>query len=362
MSLTVSIALCTYNGERFLQEQLDSYARQTVLPDEVVVCDDGSTDRTLEILESWAASVPFEVRIVRNEKNLGYAQNFGKAVSLCTKDLIFLSDQDDVWMPEKIERMRTVFESEPNVNLVVSDAEITDAALTPVNGRIQEVLPLWFYDEPAAFCMLAPKPDGCYPQGCASAFRATLKPFFLPIPSLWSHDIWLQITAPLAGEGRVLNEPLFRYRIHGTNTTTAFGDQETRKRLWKHKKAIFHWNIAQQYWVWIPRIAQFQKHTETLAQMGILKPELQKMLAGMFQQNAKHYANRSRLQRSALLFGILGVWEILSGRYFAHPFPFRSLFYDWRIGLWNALHPGKLCRELKGIAAKFCQKQIETEE
>ena len=95
-SSTVSVALCTYNGERFLQEQLDSIAMQTWTPDEVVVGDDGSSDSTLEILERWKQSVPFSVRIERNERNLGFAKNFESTLSRCTGDVVFLCDQDDV--------------------------------------------------------------------------------------------------------------------------------------------------------------------------------------------------------------------------------------------------------------------------
>lgn len=103
MGTRVSVALCTYNGAEFLAAQLDSISRQTVLPAELVACDDGSTDATVEILEAFGrdqSDIP--VRIFRNETNLGTARNFFQAVRLCREELVLLSDQDDVWLPNRI--------------------------------------------------------------------------------------------------------------------------------------------------------------------------------------------------------------------------------------------------------------------
>ena len=99
--MKASIALATYNGERYLQEQLNSFLHQTRLPDEIIACDDCSTDRTMDILESFAISALFAVYIYRNAINLGYTKNFERAISLCSGDVIFLSDQDDVWFPKR---------------------------------------------------------------------------------------------------------------------------------------------------------------------------------------------------------------------------------------------------------------------
>ncbi len=325
-NLTTSIALCTYNGERFLREQLESYARQTRLPDEVVVCDDGSKDRTLAIMEEWGATVPFQVRIVRNEQNLGYAQNFGKAVSLCTGDVIFLSDQDDVWEPEKIEKMLRVFEEEPEVNLVVSDGYIIDENGQRTEGSIRELTELWFYDEPEAFCVLEPKRTDCFPQGCASAFRASLREVLLPIPPGWTHDIWLQVTAPLVGRGRVLNFPLFSYRLYSANTSP-YGLFQERRRLWEHKRSIYYWNTAEQFWPWESRIGEFKSRV-----LQMKNEPLKRKYLKLLKRNERHFTNRSRIQRNALIFGILVFRELLPDGYVARPFPLHSLIYDLKCG------------------------------
>ncbi|HIE59179.1 MAG TPA: glycosyltransferase, partial [Hydrogenothermaceae bacterium] len=94
--MRISIALATYNGDTYLQDQLNSYIAQERLPDEMVVCDDVSKDETVAILEAFQKVAPFEVQIIKNETNLGYTKNFEKALSLCSGDIVFFSDQDDV--------------------------------------------------------------------------------------------------------------------------------------------------------------------------------------------------------------------------------------------------------------------------
>lgn len=93
----VSIALCTYNGEKYIEEQLESLIHQTCQPDEIIICDDQSKDNTVNIAKSLLGSWPGAWKVIINKKNLGYKKNFQKAISLCRGDIIFLSDQDDVW-------------------------------------------------------------------------------------------------------------------------------------------------------------------------------------------------------------------------------------------------------------------------
>ena len=218
MPNTISIAMCTYNGVRHLREQLQSIAGQTRLPDEMVVCDDCSTDTTREILESFATAVAFKVSVHFNERNLGSTKNFERAVSLCQGDLIALCDQDDVWMPDKLEQLEVEFDRAPKVGLIFTDAENMDEASRPAGYTLWEKLPV-----PAAERrrlrsaraideLLA----GSTVTGATMAFRARFKDLLLPIPTHLPiiHDAWIAILIAAVSEVLPFATPLLRYRQH----------------------------------------------------------------------------------------------------------------------------------------------------
>ena len=114
----ISVAMCTYNGERFLAQQLVSIAQQSRPPDELVVCDDGSTDRTVAMIREFAVSVRYPVRVFENEHNLGVAANFERAIRLCEGNLIALADQDDIWYPIRLERSEQELTAHPEAGLI----------------------------------------------------------------------------------------------------------------------------------------------------------------------------------------------------------------------------------------------------
>ncbi|MCW6511076.1 glycosyltransferase [Lichenifustis flavocetrariae] len=122
---SISVALATYNGERFLREQLESLARQSRLPDELVVADDGSTDRTLDIVREFATSAPFKTVLLGIEGRLGYRANFMRCAQHCSGDLIAFCDQDDVWDEDKLDVVSRCFVRE-DVNFVFHDYRLID--------------------------------------------------------------------------------------------------------------------------------------------------------------------------------------------------------------------------------------------
>src|SRR5690606_31903339 len=137
------VAVATYNGASYLREQLSSIASQTMPPSEVVICDDASSDETIVIAYEFATRSIFDVKVVVNSSNLGYAQNFSKALQSCSGDIVFLCDQDDVWLPTKIEKMMDRFNSDPEVQLLIHDLEFCNERLEPIGqtkiGRMQSV-------------------------------------------------------------------------------------------------------------------------------------------------------------------------------------------------------------------------------
>ena len=131
----VSIAMCTYNSAAFVEAQLESVLEQTRPADEIVVCDDGSTDGTVEIIER-VAQKHRGLRLIRNRERLSFVRNFEKAVGQTMGSIIFLSDSDDVWFPDKVATILEAFVADPEIVMVYSDAVLTNAQLVPVGGTV----------------------------------------------------------------------------------------------------------------------------------------------------------------------------------------------------------------------------------
>jgi hypothetical protein len=213
-----SVAMCTYNGARFVGEQLESIAAQTHTPFELVVCDDRSADETARIVASFAASAPFHVRLHVNERNLGSTKNFERAVSLCAGDLIALSDQDDAWLPGKLAQLAAEFERAPDAGLVFSDAEIVDESARPTGRRLWEQIG---FDRAGRERLAAGRAvgdllSGATVTGATTALRARFRSLVLPIPEGLPviHDAWMALLVACVAEVRALEEPLVLYREH----------------------------------------------------------------------------------------------------------------------------------------------------
>ena len=214
-NLKVSVALCTYNGGNSVQTQLQSILRQSRLPDEIIVCDDGSQDDTVETVRRVADQHPCPpIRLTRNAARLGFAKNFESAIRQTTGHIVFLSDQDDLWFSDRIARMTLPFEQEPEVDLVYCDAALADASLKPtgetVFGRRRD-MQLPGQRSPRQIGL------GVGFNGCMMAFRSTLKDYCLPLCALWGHDHWIAFIAYATTEVRAIPEPLMYYRRHGNN-------------------------------------------------------------------------------------------------------------------------------------------------
>ncbi len=214
----ISIALCTYNGAKFLPAQLESFLAQTRLPDELIVCDDCSTDETPQIINDFARRAPFLVTFRVNEKNLGSTKNFERAISLCGNDLIFLSDQDDVWLPQKIARIEAEFDKNSQVGLVFSDAEIVDENLEPANCNLWQFT---FSEERREQSRNGNFSDVLLRQnvvtGATMAFRARYRETFMPIPDRIPnliHDGWISLLIAHDAKVVFIEEQLIKYRQH----------------------------------------------------------------------------------------------------------------------------------------------------
>ncbi len=215
--MRLSVALCTFNGQEYLPAQLASIAKQTRLPDELVTCEDCSTDGTAEILQRYAlGSADSSSRLIVNETTLGSTANFEQAIAACTGDVVFLCDQDDVWDRDKLARFAAIFAAEPHKGLVASDLEVIDSQGKAVGRRVWRTLGFSRRQQAAVEAGRGPRfwLRANTLTGAAMAFRADLREILLPIPAGWVHDAWIAFIAGAVAPIRLIREPLTRYRSH----------------------------------------------------------------------------------------------------------------------------------------------------
>ena len=218
----VSIALATYNGERFLPEQLASFLAQTRLPDELVVGDDNSRDGTVALIEEFADRAPFPVRITVNNPGLGPADNFATAITRCSGDVIFLSDQDDIWHADKLEKMLAFLDADPRRLIAVHDAALVDGEARPLGLTMGRQI-----------AASGAPPEKGLVAGCCMAIDGRLARFYDPLPATKTHDAWLTMIADLLDVRGYLPEPLIDYRRHGSNVSQSYMSGEQRASRWR---------------------------------------------------------------------------------------------------------------------------------
>lgn len=320
-TLKLSIALCTFNGERFLREQLDSFSRQKRLPDELVVGDDCSTDRTLEILEDWAKSAPFPVEIIRNPQNLGYEKNFENVMRRCSGEVVFPADQDDVWLPEKLETMARVFEEEPDVGVVYCGRTLIDQNGAPLSERVTELFRIYHPIDSSYFLAdWADEHPDC--AGCMSAVRKTIIDRLFPFPRPWAHDTWIFTMAPFHTRMKTLKIPLMRFRRHTTNAS-ALG----REPDWANGRNVYYLTSVNQYRFHAPLCADLRKHFAVAPDC-----EYKTRYLRYLDKQKRHFGRRIKVQDHFLTCFWLAFWELLRGGYFQRQQPFLSFLFDLKEG------------------------------
>lgn len=232
----ISIAMTTYNGEKYIERQLETILAQSLPADEIIICDDGSKDQTVEIINTFIKKNQTEhIRLVKNENNLGYVKNFYKAISLTKGDYIFLADQDDEWHTEKIERTLQILKDEKatvvctNYRLIDAESEVIHNASwfdrNPfIDNVTQKVSPISFYELVI----------GNIAQGCTYCFTKEVKEAYLRVNSTnLIHDHQIMFIAALLGGAYFLDEELIDYRLHGNNMVGFGSAEEARHIRWK---------------------------------------------------------------------------------------------------------------------------------
>ncbi|WP_051749113.1 glycosyltransferase [Nevskia soli] len=230
LKCSISVAMATFNGERFLVEQLESLQRQTQLPEELVLCDDGSADRTLEIAAEFSSRARFPVRIHRNPQRLGYRNNFLNCVAQCSGEYVALCDQDDVWHQRKLEQVALTFAEHAEVSLVIHQGAVCDSECKPTGGH---------YPRCDRFLIAAPLTGDPWLNvpGFSMTFARKLfetlpwssRPADPNVPrEMLAHDQWIYFLAHALGTTAMLPLTLVNYRRHKASVTAV---QNRRKRI-----------------------------------------------------------------------------------------------------------------------------------
>ncbi|MDD5020757.1 MAG: glycosyltransferase family 2 protein [Endomicrobiaceae bacterium] len=296
--MKISIALCTYNGAEYLAEQLKSLTEQTLKADEVIICDDNSSDNTVNIINEYKDKLNIKLNI--NEANLGVTKNFEQAISLCSGDIIFLCDQDDGWHKDKIKIMAEKMQDEKiglcYCNGIVADVnlkQIEDYTLWNTSGLSKVNL-----NEFNSYNLV----NNCYFTGMALCFRKNLKKYFLPLSKNAVHDEWIAFIISYISKIAFVEENLVIYRQH-SKQHIGINSIKSSKDIWRFLRACKISNIEKE-------VGRF---TDLTAKMKELNAE--KELITKLEKKLKHL--KCRASRSVFRFAIL-ISELVCGKYKKH--------------------------------------------
>jgi len=220
MTMKISVCIATYNGEKYIKEQLLSILPQLSANDEVVISDDSSTDNTLKIIDQIQDE---RIKVFKNIQNVGYSKNFENSLRKAQGDIIFICDQDDVWMSNKVNKMTDALK---NADVVVSDAEIVD-------DELNSVFPSHFIKHNTKQGLVINFLKTRYIGACM-AFKREVLEKALPFPKnnyLCVYDYWLTLIAESFFDVKLVNEPLMKYRRHDSNASN--GGQKSTNSLYK---------------------------------------------------------------------------------------------------------------------------------
>ena len=242
--------MCTYAGEKYLLPQLESFARQNRLPDELIICDDNSQDSTMQLIKAFAVAAPFPVKIIKNDANIGSTKNFEQAINLCKGDVIALSDQDDVWHRNKLELIEGYFRSHPEAGVVFSNGNVVNDDLHPLGytlwdsfGFNKEYRKRFLKGD--AFHVLL---NRNVVTGATMAFRSENRVKMLPIPLPWVHDSWIALIISIYTKILFIDESLIDYRQHqnqqiGADNNTFSKKLEIARSTKQYHKQILEYEL-----------------------------------------------------------------------------------------------------------------------
>jgi glycosyltransferase involved in cell wall biosynthesis len=306
----LSASVLTYNGAAFIKKQLDSILMQTQKVDEIVICDDGSADDTIAIILDYQNNYPGTIHLYQNEVQLGSTKNMEKCLGLVKGDIVFLADQDDIWLPHKVATLCAYFEAHPNIDAVFSNALLInekdevmqDKALWDIIGFPQAALPTAFN----LFEFLYRVDNIVTGAGLAIKNIGPLLAQPFPIVKGLLHDGWIALYYASQGKLAYCTETLFQYRIHaaqqmGGNTTDPKGLLEMNQNIYA---SIINTNSFAQtkaYWNRLEQNLRVQNALTTAYQkIGVdttaLRKKMETQLKDYYELGGAAYPVRTKLR------------------------------------------------------------------
>jgi glycosyltransferase involved in cell wall biosynthesis len=317
--MKISVALCTYNGARFLQSQLESIAAQDRRPDELVLCDDCSTDGTMAVVERFAATCSFEFRVETNKQNIGSTRNFARAVSLCRGDVIALCDQDDVWLPNRLGRLDRAFSDDAELGFVFSDACRIDAEGSRLPYSLWESIAFSprMQDELNGGRAVEILVRRNVVTGASMAFRSAYRDMLLPVPGKWVHDGWFALLISTVAPCRAIAEPLIEYRQHAEQQIGARKESVYRQFLRgiRQKRRDFE-TISDNYAAAHRRLSKFRSRLRDERVLQLLA------------EKSKHFRAKAHMRDPRTWRLPIILHELLHSRYFRYSRGWRSMVQD----------------------------------
>lgn len=321
--LSISIVMCTYNGAPFVKDQLQSLVAQSRKPEEMVVCDDGSKDETVDIIKQFIPQAPFPVMLIVNKKTLGATRNCEQAISHCKGDVVVFADQDDVSYTDRLQKIDEKFSGNPGLGAILSDSTVVDEQLRPLGYTMWQSIR--FNDIEQDLVRSGRAIDVLLKyniaSGAAMAFNVQYKDLVLPVPRGCLSDHWMALMCAAIGEFGMIEEPLIKYRKHTGQQIGPLGNgsmlgniaAEARKLMTRGRKYMseLQWHKEKE----IDEAIRLYWHAmDRLKEKGILssRPELAKE----FDEKIAHLEARKEMAGRKRLFRIRpALKEIMERQY-----------------------------------------------
>ncbi len=314
MKYEISVAMAVFEGEKFIGQQLDSILSQSLVPNEIIICDDSRNDKTYKAIEEIVAQHSEIIKYFKNETQLGVSKNFEKAISLSSGDVIFLSDQDDVWRQDKIAQLASLVNASPNCGGAFCNSELVDEDLKPLGithwdlrgFQTNEMLSYPLVGMMEFFLKRVPA------AGHNMAFKSKLKDLILPFPDLKEcHDTWIGLVIAATNRWAFTSDTLTQFRQHTDNVSQSGRSSQLKAALESIKNDTSAWN-ATLYDELIQRLT------------GKIEPEVLELL----EDRRDHSAARTKMNCNIFKRFPLVCKEIKNKRYFKYGRGWKNVIQD----------------------------------